>query len=81
MEIRKDNVYDLLDEIYALAHILRLLFEVMENIDIHVNPHAVARFGRMIAGNALRINEICEELPQGGKDKDAACQSERPPPS
>lgn len=60
MEKRAENICDLLDEIYALAHVMRLLFEIKEDAEIRVNPHAVARFGRMIAANSIQINEILD---------------------
>ena len=60
MEKRAEKISDLLDEIYALAHVMRLLFEIKEDAGIRVNPHAVARFGRMIAANSIQINEILD---------------------
>ena len=47
----------LLDEIYALAHILTQLFEEAENNGVYVNPHAVTRIGNMIASNIIEISE------------------------
>jgi len=61
MEKRAETICDLLDEIYALAHVMRLLFEVMEDTGIDVNPHAVARFGRMIAANSIQIDDALHE--------------------
>jgi len=40
MEKRAETICDLLDEIYALAHVMRLLFEIKEDAEIRVNPHA-----------------------------------------
>ncbi len=60
MEKRAEKICDLLDEIYALAHVMGLLFEVKEDSEIRVNPHAMARFGRMIAANSIQINEILD---------------------
>lgn len=52
------ELHDLIDEIYALAYIISLLFEEVENADIRVNPHAVARLGKMITDNVVRISEL-----------------------
>lgn len=52
------RLHNLIDEIYALAHIISLLFEHVENADIRINPHAVARLGEMIADNVVRIAEL-----------------------
>jgi len=57
MEKRAETICDLLDEIYALAHVMRLLFEIKEDAEIRVNPHALSRFGKMIAANIIQINE------------------------
>ena len=51
------TVFVLIDEIYAMAHVLSLLFDQVENTGIRVNPHAGARLGKMISTNALRLNE------------------------
>lgn len=62
MEKRAEKICDLLDEIYALAHVMCLLFEVKENERIRVNPHAVARFGKMIAANSILISEMLDSV-------------------
>jgi len=59
--MNKTKVCILIDEIYALAHILSLLFEEVESNDIHVNPHAVTRIGEMIASNIIQISECFHE--------------------
>lgn len=48
----------IIDETYALAHVLNLLFEQVEGNDIKVNPHAVARIGEMMTSNIIRISEF-----------------------
>ena len=63
MEERAEKVGDLLDEIWAMAHVMRLLFEIKQDIEVRLNPHAITRFGKMIAANIVRINEILEILP------------------
>ena len=39
---------------------MRLLFEIKEDAEIRVNPHAVARFGKMVAANSIQINEMLD---------------------
>ncbi|MDY6904549.1 MAG: hypothetical protein SWH61_07670 [Thermodesulfobacteriota bacterium] len=46
----------LIDETYALAHVLNLLFEEVENAGINVNPHAVAAIAGRIADNIVNIS-------------------------
>jgi DNA-binding transcriptional regulator WhiA len=60
MEKRAETICDLLDEIYALGHMMQLVFETKENAGIQVNPHAVARFGNMITANIIKINEALD---------------------
>ena len=50
------KVCDLVDEIYALAHVLNLLFEQVEDAEINVNPHAVAAIARRIAEDTGQIS-------------------------
>ena len=57
---KRAEICDLLDEIYALGHMMQLVFENKENEGIHVNPHAVARFGNMITANIIKINEVLD---------------------
>ncbi len=61
MDNRKVSV--LIDEIYAMAHVLSLLFEQVENIDIKVNPHAVARIGEMMTSNIMQISQYFHDNP------------------
>ena len=63
MEKRMEKVCDLLDEIYAIGHIMQLVFENMENSQIRVNPQAVARCGKMIAANIVEITEVLHDHP------------------
>ena len=54
-------MHDLIDEIYALAHIMGLLFEQVEEAEIRVNPHAVACFGKMITCNVIKLIELLHD--------------------
>ena len=47
----------LIDEAYAMAHVLNLLFEQVEDAEINVNPHAVARLTEMMASNIMQISD------------------------
>ncbi len=53
----KKTICALIDEIYALAHVLNLLFEQVENAEITVNPHAVAAIADRIASDITRISQ------------------------
>ncbi len=53
----------LIDETYAMAHVLSLLFEQVENNDIKVNPHAVARIGEMMTSNIMQISQFFHDNP------------------
>ncbi len=53
----KGQVSALMDEIYALAHVLSLLFEQVENAAIKVNPHAVACMTKVISGHIQKISQ------------------------
>ena len=55
--MNKRTICTLIDEIYALAHVLNLLFEQVENADINVNPHAVAAIADRIAVDIIRISQ------------------------
>lgn len=57
------SIDDRIDEIYALSHIMYLLFMEVENEQIRVNPHAVARFGKMIVYNVIKIVEYLDAKP------------------
>ena len=57
---RSKTLDDRLDEIYAMAHFMYLLLEQVENIDIHVNPHAISRFGKMIVYNVMKVIEYLD---------------------
>lgn len=57
------SVCILIDEIYAMSHLLCLLFCEVEDAAIRVNPHAVARIGKMIETD---IREISEKLDESG---------------
>ncbi len=49
------------EEIFAIAHVISLLFEIVENEDIKVNTHAVACLCKRIADNASTISLSLEE--------------------
>lgn len=55
--------YDLLT--FARYLETELLFEVQEATEIRVTSHAVARLGRMIAANIIRINVNVDKLSVG----------------
>jgi len=59
--MKEKTICDRIDEIFALAHILSLLFEVVEDQSIRVNLHAVARIGKMIEFNIIRITQYFNE--------------------
>ncbi len=61
MDNRKISV--LIDETYAMAHILSLLFAEAENVFIRINPNAVARIGEMMASNIMQISEFFHDNP------------------
>ena len=55
--MNKQKICALIDEIYALAHVLHLLFEQVENAEITVNPHAVAAIADRIASDIICISQ------------------------
>ena len=55
------EIADRIDEIYALAHLMSLVFDQVENMKIHINPHAVSRCCKRIAENIIRISEFFNE--------------------
>ncbi len=55
-----DQIQELINEIYALAHIQHLLFEIVEDNEIPVNPHCVACFGKMITLKVLQITDLLD---------------------
>ena len=59
--MNNEAVCALVDETYALAHVLGLLFEQVENAEIIVNPHAVAAIANMIAVNIKMISQSFQE--------------------
>ncbi len=58
MKEQTDKIEEHINDIYALAHILKLLFEQVENLDIRVNSHCVASFGKMINCKILLIADL-----------------------
>ena len=59
--MNKEAVCALIDETYALAHVLDLLFEQVENAEIKINPHAVASIANVIAVNIKMISQYFHE--------------------
>ncbi len=59
--MNKRKICMLIDESYALAYALNLLFEEVENADIKVNPHAVAAIAERIASNIIHISQCFHE--------------------
>ncbi len=55
-----DKIQELINDIYALAHIQHLLFETVEDHEIRVNPLCVACFGKMIALKVLQITDLLD---------------------
>ncbi len=61
--MNKSNICTLIDEIYALAHVLNLLFKEVENAQMNVNPHAVAAIADRIASDIIRISQSFHDSP------------------
>ncbi len=59
--MNKRKICMLIDESYALAYALSILFEEVENSDIKVNPHAVAVIAKRIASNIIHISQCFHE--------------------
>ncbi len=60
MEQKINKIQGHINDIYALANILHLLFEEIDNFEISVNPHCVASFGKMITKKVLLITDILD---------------------
>ncbi len=60
MKEQLNKIQEQINDIYALAHILNLLFEETENLDIRVNSHCIASFGKMITCKVLLITDLLD---------------------